>query len=120
MEFNAFASLSIPYPGTRIPDSETTLRPLCEADVNRGDKWRDDDDGAQPWFGVPGQGEEAFVPEKEISEERDRQDVPGKGAAPGRERQDPWAIPGMEHGTQHERGPEHPEHRAFPVPPGKQ
>ena len=85
-----------------------------------GDQGRDGDEGAEPWLGVPGEEEEAFVPEEVVGEESYREDVPGIGAAPGGEREYPGAIPGMENRRKDKCGAERPEHPAFPIPVKKE
>src|SRR3954468_19282998 len=50
------------------------LAPLSEAQQQCSHHGKNDD-GAGPWFGVPGQREKPFVPEKIIGEERDGKNV---------------------------------------------
>ncbi len=91
-----------------------------EVDPGGGDERWDGDKGAEPGFGVPRQSEKAFVPKVVVGKEADREDLPGVGAAPGRQRQNPGEVPRMEDRGEDERGAERPEHPAFPVPKEKE
>ncbi len=42
--------------------------------------------------------------------------MPGVGAPPRGQRQNPGAIPWMQNGSEDERGSERPKHAAFPIP----
>src|ERR1043166_10125441 len=42
--------------------------------------------------------------------------MPGVGAPPRGQRQNPGAIPWMQNGSEQENGPEHPQHSSFPIP----
>lgn len=66
---------------------------------------------------MPRQKKEPRIPEKEVGEEGDGKNIPGEGAPPRGQGQNPGAIPGMKDRTQDERRAERPKHPAFPVSP---
>ena len=78
-------------------------------------RWRDENKSAQPWFGMPGQDKEPLVPEKVISKNGDRKDLPGIHPAPRCQWQNPSAVPWMEHRAEDERRAHCPEQAAFPI-----
>src|SRR5438477_3261302 len=79
---------------------------------------RQDNHPAQPRIRVPWQfhGKEASLIEKQvISENRDAEQMPSKGASPRRERQDPSHVPGMQDRRKNDCGAKRPEQSAFPI-----
>ena len=60
-----------------------------------GEKHGQHDYASQPWFGVPGESEKALIIKEVVSEDSDAQKMPGEGAPPGRDRQNPGYIPGV-------------------------
>src|SRR5436305_12633952 len=86
---------------------------------DHGKKHGQNDYASQPRFGVPGEREKALIIKEVVSENSDAQTMPGKGASPGRDRQNPSYIPGMQHWRENETGAERPKHAAAPIAPQK-
>jgi len=62
---------------------------------DHGEKHGQHDYASQPWFGVPGESEKALIIKEVVSENSDTQKMPGEGAPPGCDRQNPSHIPGV-------------------------
>src|SRR5207249_4799589 len=73
------------------------------------------DHTSQPRLGVPGESEKALIIKEIVSEDSDAQKMPGEGAPPGRDRQNPGHIPGVQDRRENETGAERPKHAAPPI-----
>ena len=61
----------------------------------QGKKHGQHDYASQPRFGVPGKSEKALIIKEVVSEDSDAKKMPGEGAPPRRDWQNPSYIPGV-------------------------